>query len=166
MPKNKTIILDKERINQKLQRMAYEIWENNSNEKGITLIGIKGSGATVAQSLAKRLKEISPLKIDLLEVKLNKRNPLAGEIELDADLTGKSVVVIDDVANSGKTLLYALSPILKFEPKRVMIAVLVDRRHKSFPITPDIVGYSVSTTLKEHIDVETDGEQIIAAYLQ
>ena len=166
MPKNKTIILDKERINQKLQRMAYEIWENNSNEKGITLIGIKGSGTTVAQSLANRLKEISPLKIDLLEVKLNKRKPLVGVIELDTDLTDKSVVLIDDVANSGKTLLYALSPILKFEPKRVMIAVLVDRRHKSFPITPDIVGYSVSTTLKEHIDVETDGEQILAAYLQ
>lgn len=166
MSKNKTIILDKERINQKLQRMAYEVWENNSKEKGITLIGIKGSGATVARSLAERLKEISPLKIDLLEVQLNKRNPLAGEITLDGDLTGKSIVLIDDVANSGKTLLYALSPILKYEPKRVMIAVLVDRRHKSFPITPDIVGYSVSTTLQEHIDVETDGEQIIAAYLQ
>lgn len=166
MPKNRTIILDKERINWKMQRMAYEIWENYSNDKAITLIGIEGSGAIVAQSLARRLKEISPLKVEIINIKLNKRKPLTKEITIDEDLTGKSVIIVDDVANSGKTLLYALTPILKYEPKKVMIAVLVDRRHKSYPISPDIVGHSISTTLKDHIDVETDGEYITAAYLE
>lgn len=166
MPKQRTIILDKERINHKLQRMAYEIWENYSNEKSVTLIGIAGSGATVAKSLAKRLKDISPLKVELITMQLNKRKPLTSEIVITEDLTGKALIVVDDVANSGKTLLYALSPILQYEPKKVMIAVLVDRRHKSFPITPDIVGHSVSTTLQEHIEVETDSDQILAAYLQ
>ncbi len=166
MAKQSTIILDKERINHKLQRMAYEIWENYSKEKNITLIGISGGGAIVAKSLARRLKEISPLHVDMITLQLNKRKPLSAAINIDEDLTGKAIILVDDVANSGKTLLYALSPILRYEPKKVMIAVLVDRRHKSFPITPDIVGYSVSTTLQEHIEVETEGEHITAAYLQ
>ncbi|MCB0697891.1 MAG: phosphoribosyltransferase [Chitinophagaceae bacterium] len=166
MGKQRTIILDKERINWKLQRMAYQVWENYSNEKSVTLIGIEGSGTIVAKSLARRLKEISPLQVETIIVKLNKRKPVSDEISISEDLTGKAVVLIDDVANSGKTLLYALAPILRYEPKKVMIAVLVDRRHKSFPITPDIVGHSVSTTLQEHIDVETEGEHITAAYLQ
>jgi len=166
MGKQRTIILDKERINWKMQRMAYQVWENYSHEESITLIGIEGSGTIVAKSLERRLKEISPLKVETIIVKLNKRKPLSDEIVISEDLTGKAIVLIDDVANSGKTLLYALAPILQYEPKKVMIAVLVDRRHKSFPITPDIVGHSVSTTLQEHIDVETEGEYITAAYLQ
>lgn len=166
MVKERTIILDKERINWKMQRMAYEIWENFSNEKSVTLIGIEGSGAILAKSLVKRLKEISTLKVELIIIKMNKRKPLSSDILIDEDLSGKSLVLIDDVANSGKTLLYALAPILRYEPKKVMIAVLVDRRHKSFPITPDIIGHSVSTTLQEHIEVETEGEYITAAYLQ
>lgn len=166
MLKQRTIILDKERIDHKLQRMAYEIWENYSKEKSVTLIGIEGSGATVAKSLAKRLKDISTLKVELITVQLNKRKPLSKELEIGDDLTGKAIVLVDDVANSGKTLLYALAPVLKYEPEKILIAVLVDRRHKSFPITPDIVGYSVSTTLQDHIEVETDGDSIVAAYLQ
>lgn len=164
--KERTIILDKERINWKMQRMAYEIWENCSDDKNITLIGVAGSGAIVAKSLARRLGEISPLKVDVHIIELNKRKPLSEEIKIDEDLTAKSVVIVDDVANSGKTLLYALTPILSYEPKKVMIAVLVDRRHKSYPIRPDIVGHSISTTLQDHIDVETEGEYITAAYLE
>lgn len=166
MAKQKTTILDKERINWKLQRMAYEIWEHFSNEKSVTLVCIEGGGVVVAKSLVKRLNEIGSLKTDLITLKLNKRNPLASEITINEDLNGKSLVLVDDVANSGKTLLYALAPILKYEPKKVIIAVLVDRRHKSFPITPDIVGHSVSTTLQEHIEVETEGDQVTAAWLQ
>lgn len=166
MEKQRTVILDKQRINLKLQRMAFEIWENYSNETSVTLVGIEGSGEVVAQSLARRLREISPMEVKVKTVKINKRKPLSDEIVINEDLTNKAVVLVDDVANSGKTLLYALTPILKYEPKKVMIAVLVDRRHKSFPITPDIVGHSVSTTLQEHIEVETEGKYITTAYLQ
>lgn len=162
----RTLILDKERIDWKMQRMAYEVWENHSDEEAITLIGIEKSGAVVAKSLARRLKEISPLKVEVLSMKMNKRDPLSEEIIIKEDLGKKAIVLVDDVANSGKTLLYALSPILKNEPKKVMIVVLVDRKHKSFPITPDIVGHSVSTTLQNHIEVETEGNYITAAYLQ
>lgn len=166
MNKERVLILDQEHINWKLQRMAYQIWEHNSDETHITLIGVIGSGLAVANSLAERLRKICPLQIDVVAININKKKPLADEIKVTQDVSGHSVVVVDDVANSGKTLLYALRPLLDFEVKKVMIAVLVDRKHKSFPITPDIVGHSIATTLHEHIEVETDNEHIIAAYLQ
>lgn len=166
MSKERTIILDKERIDWKMQRMAYQIWENNSDEKELTLIGIEGSGLVVAKSLSRRLQEISPLKVNVLSLKMNKRQPLKGDLTIDEDLNKKSVVLVDDVANSGKTLLYALRPILDYDPKKVLITVLVDRRHKSYPVAPDIVGHSVATTLQEHIEVETEGNYITAAFLQ
>ncbi len=166
MDKQRILILDKESIDRKLQRMAYELWECNSNETAITLIGIDGSGLAVAKSLGTRLQAISPLKVTVLSMKLNKRKPLSEEIKVDEDLSARTVVLVDDVANSGKTLLYALKPVLDYEPKQVMIAVLVDRKHKSFPVSPDIVGHTVATTMQEHIEVETKGDEIIAAYLQ
>jgi pyrimidine operon attenuation protein/uracil phosphoribosyltransferase len=131
--------------------MAYQIWEHNSKEQSVTLAGIQGSGMAVAENLAAFLKEISPLQVDLLELKMNKKQPLSNDSTLQADLTGRSVILVDDVANSGKTLLYGLKPLLSYELKRIMIAVLVDRKHKSYPVSADIVGHTVATTLQEHI---------------
>lgn len=162
----RTLILDKERISWKLQRMAYEIWEHNSNEAEITIIGVEGSGIAVAKNLAGRLEQISRIKVNTLTIKVNKKDPLAYKPEIGEDLTGKAIVVVDDVANSGRTLLYAIKAVLAYEPKRILMAVLVDRKHKSFPISADIVGHSVATTLQEHIEVVCDGEDITAAYLQ
>ncbi len=166
MGKERILILDKERISWKLQRMAYEIWEHNSNETKIILAGIQGSGLAVANALAERLRTISPLQVEVITLEINKRKPLADDFVIEADLKGTPVILVDDVANSGKTLLYALRPLLAFELKKVMIAVLVDRKHKSFPVSPDIVGHSVATTLQEHIEVETGTSGILAAYLQ
>jgi pyrimidine operon attenuation protein/uracil phosphoribosyltransferase len=75
-------------------------------------------------------------------------------------------LLVDDVANSGKTLLYAMKPLLEFSLKKILVAVLVDRKHKSFPISPDIVGHSIATTLQEQIIVESNGTKITGAYLQ
>lgn len=166
MDKQRILILDKERIDRKLQRMAYEIWENNSSREAVTFIGIEGSGLAVANDLAKRLGAISPLKVSVLPMKVNKRNPLSDEIKLEKDLGGQSVILVDDVANSGKTLLYAMKPLLNCEPGSIAIAVLVDRKHKSFPVSPDIVGHTVATTVQDHIEVETKDDEILAAYLQ
>lgn len=162
----KQLILDKERIDSKLQRMAYQVWEHNSGESSVTLVGIHGGGASVAENLAERLRKISGLKVDVAQIKMNKRSPLAEAIEVNEDLSGRSVVLVDDVANSGKTLLYALRPILNYELKKIMIAVLVDRKHKEYPVSPDIVGHSIATTIQEHILVETNNNEITAAYLQ
>jgi pyrimidine operon attenuation protein/uracil phosphoribosyltransferase len=166
MEKQRILILDKERINWKLQRMAYEIWEHNSNESSVTLIGIEGSGATVANNLAERLRNISPLAVDVINLKMNKKEPSSGEIKMNKNISDKSVILVDDVANSGRTLLYSLRPLLSADLKKVMIVVLVERKHKAFPISPDIVGYSVATTLQERIVVETKDNEIEAAYLE
>ncbi len=146
--------------------MAYQIWEHNSHETELHLIGIEGTGIVVATELATRLQQISPLKIFVHHLAMNKRQPLSTPIEMSEELNGKSIILVDDVANSGKTLLYAMKPLLAFEPKRIRVAVLVDRKHKSFPVAPDIVGHSVATTLQEHIEVVCEGKNITAAFLQ
>ncbi len=166
MKKKKVEILDKERIAHKLRRMAYEIWEHNSDEKELTLVGIENGGKVIADNLATLLREISPLKVEVISVTINKKKPLNHALELDNDLTGKSVILVDDVANSGKTVTYSLHAILSYDLKKVMVAVLVDRRHKSFPIASDIVGLSIATTLQEHIEVEIENGQVTSVYLQ
>lgn len=166
MEKKQVLILDKERISYKLRRMAFEIWERNSDEKEITLVGIEKGGVILADNLTAILKEISPLKVHVISVNVNKKKPLSNVPELNEDLTGRSVILVDDVINSGKTIMYSLNAVLSYDLKKVMVAVLVDRKHKSFPIASDIVGHTVATTLQDHIEVETKGKEIRAVYLQ
>lgn len=166
MKDKRILILDKERISFKLRRMAYEIWERNSDEKEIIVIGIDGSGKIVAANLVEILKEISPLKIRSITVTINKKSPLDFVFDIDENLSGKTIVLVDDVANSGKTLMYCLNGILSYDLKKVMVAVLVDRKHKSFPIATDIVGHTIATTLQNHIEVETKGKKVVGVYLE
>lgn len=164
---NKVAILTAAQIELKLKRMAYEIWEHNSEEKEIILIGIADGGAVVARNIAAILKSISNLKVKFLELTINKRAPLTEDIAIEAgQLNDKVVVLVDDVANSGKTLLYAIKPLLDFTPRTIQIAVLVDRKHKSFPVSPDYIGHSVSTTLQDHIIVTFKGELVTGAHLE
>ena len=164
--RDRVLVLDKERIGYKLRRMAYEIWERNSEEQEITLVGIEQGGRVLANNLTSILKVISPLKVNTVSVNINKKNPLNHALDFDENLNGKAVVLVDDVINSGKTIIYSLQAILSYDLKKLMVAVLVDRKHKSFPIASDIVGHSISTTLQDHIEVETDGDEITAVYLE
>lgn len=166
MKKKKVEILDAERIAHKLRRMAYEIWERNSDEKELTLVGIESGGKVIADNLAALLTEISPLKVQVIAVTINKKKPLNHALDFNDNLTGRSIVLVDDVANSGKTITYSLHALLSYDLKKVMVAVLVDRKHKSFPIASDIVGLSVATTLQEHIEVEIEKGKVKSVYLQ
>ncbi len=166
MKKKQLLILDKERISYKLRRMAYEIWERNSDEKEIILIGVEKGGKILADNLSALLKEISPLKVYTTSVNINKKNPLNHALDFERNLSGQTVVLCDDVVNSGKTIMYSLHAILSYDLKKVMVAVLVDRKHKSFPVASDIVGHTIATTLQDHIEVETKGKEIIAVYLE
>jgi pyrimidine operon attenuation protein/uracil phosphoribosyltransferase len=159
-------ILDEAQIAHKLKRMAYEIWERNADEQEVIIFGIENSGAIIAQNIVTILKKISPLKIEYFPLEIDKDNPARSAIALQADIDAHSVVIIDDVANSGKTLMYALKPFLEKAARKIQIAVLVDRNHKSFPINPDIVGHTVSTTLQEHIRVRHDGKKLTGAFLE
>lgn len=161
-------ILTSEEIHQKTRRIAYQIVEDNYDESELTLIGIKPNGFEYAEQLKKEIEAIDEIKVVLLELSLNKNKPLEEEISLQLgkkSLDNKTVIVVDDVANTGKTLYYALKPVMEFFPKKVQAAVLVDRQHKLFPVSPDFVGLSLSTTLQEHILVEFDEKGKGKAYL-
>lgn len=166
MKKKRVLVLDKEKIGHILRRMAYEIWERNSEEKEIVLMGIERGGKILADNLVGILEEISPIKIVSIPITINKKNPLNYALDVKENLNGRSIILVDDVVNSGKTIMYSLHSVLSFDLKKVMVAVLVDRKHKSFPIASDIVGHTIATTLQEHIEVETKGKEIMAVYLE
>lgn len=165
MAAQKNYILSKEVAEKKLRRMAYEILENNIDETEIILAGIRESGSVVARTIQKMLSEISSIKTKLITITLDKKQPKEVVLSQSFDFNNKVIVVIDDVANSGKALLYSLKPFLEFQPKKIQSLVLVERSHTSFPVRPDYVGLSVSTTLQEHIYVEVNGEEVTGAFL-
>lgn len=165
MGTEKKYILSKEVVEKKLRRMAYEILENNIDEKEIILAGIRESGSVVARVIQRMLGEISSIKTELITITLDKKEPTEVSLSKSFDFNNKVVVVIDDVSNSGKTLLYALKPFIAFHPKKIQILVLVERTHTSFPVRPDYVGLSIATTIQEHIFVEVKGEEVTGAYL-
>lgn len=149
-------ILDRTQIQQKIKRLAIEILENNFEEKSITLAGINNRGTAFARLLLEELKKITSIQIDLFTIRLNPASPLSVPIEINTpleSLKGKSIIVVDDVANTGRTIFYACKPILNIIPKKLEFAVLIDRKHKTFPIYPKYVGLSLATTLKEDIDL-------------
>jgi pyrimidine operon attenuation protein/uracil phosphoribosyltransferase len=163
---DKKYILTKEVAEKKLRRMALEIIENNPDEKEIILAGIRESGTVVAKCIQQMLGELSSVKTELISIALDKRKPAEVKLIKEIDLNDKVIIVIDDVSNSGKTLLYALKPFLAFHPKKIQALVLVERSHNNFPVRPDYVGLSLSTTLQEHIYVEVDKERVLGAYVE
>lgn len=166
MATEKKYILSKEVVEKKLRRMAYEILENNIDEKEIILAGIRESGSVVAKVIQKMLGEISDIKTELITITLDKQEPTEVSLSRSIELNGKVIILIDDVSNSGKTLLYALKPFIEFHPKKIQTLVLVERTHTSFPVRPDYVGLSIATTLQEHIFVEVKGTEVAGAYLK
>jgi len=166
LAKEKNYILDQVRAAKKLRRMAYEIIENNAGEQELVLAGKRESGTVMAKNIQKLLAEISNVRTDLFIVTLDKHFPTTVTLSKEGNFDDKIIIVIDDVAMSGKTLLYAMQPFLAFHPKKIQTLVLVERSHKAFPVKPDYVGLSIATTLQEHIYVETEGEVIKGAYLE
>jgi pyrimidine operon attenuation protein / uracil phosphoribosyltransferase len=159
-------ILDQTVAEKKLRRMALEIIENNPDEKELILAGIRGSGSVVAKSIQKMLAEISDVKTEVISLTLDKKEPKEVILNQKIDFDNKVIIVVDDVANSGKTLLYSMKPFLEFQPKKIQALVLVGRSHNSFPVHPDYVGLSIATTLQEHIYVEVSEEKVLGAYLK
>ncbi len=166
MTTNKKYILTKEIADKKLRRMALEICERNQGESELLLIGIKGSGMLVAEKISQYIQNsfIGLLSVHCLQI--DKKNPGAVQVHPYADCSNKVVVLIDDVANSGRTLLYALRPLLEAYPKKIQTLALVERTHKSFPVDIDYTGLSVSTSPHEHIYVEVDKEEVLGAWME
>ncbi len=160
------IILSHEEIKHKIRRIAYQIYENNVNESEIILAGIDSNGYILAKKLKIVLSKISSIQPTLCKVSIDKknpRNPIKTSISTD-DYENKSVVLIDDVLNSGTTLVYGVRHFLDVPLKQFKTAVLVNRNHKKYPVKADFKGISLSTSLQEHVDVILEGKNF-KAYL-
>ena len=162
----KNYILSTEAAEKKLRRMAYEILENNFGEKEVILAGIRESGSVIARNIQRLLEGIGQVRTELITISLDKKAPKEVTLSKKISINDRIVIVIDDVANSGKTPLYAMKPFLESHPKKIQALVLVERRHNAFPVKPDYVGLSIATTLQEHIYVEIEGEQVKGAWLE
>ncbi len=160
----KTLIIGSEKVNQKIERIAYEIVENNFEEKELVLVGIARRGHLFAQMVFDKVQAIGKQSVTLESIELKKNDVFdASAIQYSGnlnDLDGKTVIVIDDVLNSGVTLMYAVRHLLGAKIKKMNTAVLVDRRHRNYPIRADFAGLTLSTTLQEHIAVEFDNDEV------
>jgi len=162
-----SIMLNNTQIKHKIKRIAYQIYEANFNSKTLVLAGIAHNGFILAKKLKTVLKNISPLEIVLCEVTIDKKNPLNPiTTSLNAeDYKNTSLVLVDDVLNSGTTLMYAVKHFLEVPLKQFKTVVLVDRNHKKYPVKADFKGISLSTSLQEHVQVRFKGNTA-KAYLQ
>lgn len=161
----KTLLLNSKQIDQKLNRLAFQIYEDNYSSGHIILAGIINNGFELAKKLAAKIAEISPIDVTLVEVTIKKHSTFSENVSLNMELNllnGKTVILIDDVMNSGKTMLHAMKPFLDSELQKLRTLVLVDRNHKSYPVSSDFVGLSLATTLKENVSVEFKGNEITA----
>ena len=158
-------ILSLEDVSRKIRRMAFEIAERNADCDSLIIAGIEGNGVVVAKAIIKELKQILSCPLQFITVAIDKNNPLEVSLSEQSDFDNKTIILVDDVANSGKILLYSLKTFLGFEPKSIQTLVLVERSHKLFPVRTDYVGLSIATTLQEHIRVQTEGDKIIGASL-
>jgi pyrimidine operon attenuation protein/uracil phosphoribosyltransferase len=158
MPDKKLLILNNTQIQQKIDRIAYQILEDNFDEQEILIAGILPRGNYVAQRLKDVLDKIAPFSSRLLTIELEKQSSsLHAKTDFDvAECNNKVIVLVDDVLNSGKTLAYGFGVFLDVPLKKLRTVVLIDRNHKSFPVTTDYAGIALSTVIKEHVDVVID----------
>lgn len=147
-------VLNNSQIENKIRRIAFQVYESCLDESELIVAGINGNGYELAGLIDEQLKQISHLKTRLVEISLDKTNPKASTTLLDAtteELAGKPALIVDDVLNTGRTMVYAVSAFIREGSSVIRTAVLADRNHKKFPIAADFVGISMATTLQEHL---------------
>ena len=157
MNDNRTLILNHAQVQQKLRRIAYQIMEFNFEEPTLVVAGVAMRGYRVAEKLTQLLREISKQEIHLLKITLDKDEPLDSEPVFEGDLSlldVRPVILVDDVLNTGKTLMYAAGSLIKHRMSKLTTVVLVDRKHRKYPVKADFVGLTLSTTIQDHISVE------------
>ena len=165
MTSEKKQILDDAQIRQILRRMAYEIYEDNFDKKDIVLAGIDTNGVKISEKIKEEIQAISDIHIQLIQVDIDKSAKSQPQVSFSAEpsTANFTLIIIDDVLNSGSTMIYALDPFLKMNVSKIQTAVLVHRSHKRFPIAVDFKGLELATTIEEHIEVILKEEA--AAYL-
>ncbi|NLR94747.1 MULTISPECIES: phosphoribosyltransferase family protein [Flammeovirga] len=151
------VILSHEQIVQKIRRIAFEVYEDNFGVKEIVFAGIKGTGYSFAELLKGEFDKIASIPSDITKITIDKTAPLQTFIEVDKDLKemeGKVIIIVDDVLNTGRTLAYSIKPFLGIKIDKLQVAVLVDRGYHKFPVIPSFIGYELSTTVKQNVEVD------------
>ena len=157
-------ILTQEEAGYKLQRLALEIAEQLQGDAAeLIIIGVRTNGLVIAEKIAVLLKPYLSIPFKVISASLDKDFPVDITLSEEINFDNKNVIIVDDVANSGKTLLYMLKPLLSFHPKRIQTLVLVERMHKLYPVKPDYVGLSIATTLQDHIQVKVKDGEVLGA---
>lgn len=164
MSSNTPEILSSEDIIYKIQRLAWELNDRHSKAEQLYVVGIQGNGYWLAQQLVTKLKSISDIDINLFELALDKNNPNPTDMKISLP-TGAHVALVDDVLNSGRTLLWAVIKLMEFHPQQLSTTVLVDRSHKRYPVKADIKGLSLSTTLQETVQLIVEADNAIKVCL-
>ncbi len=155
MSSNTPEILGAEAIAHKVQRLAWELYDRHSKAEQLYVVGIQGNGYWLAQQLVAKLNAISDIKIELMELALDKSDPKPADMQIDLP-SSAHVALVDDVLNSGRTLLWAVIKLMEFHPQQLSTTVLVDRSHKRYPVKADIKGLSLSTTLQETVKLNVE----------
>ena len=156
-------VLDFEKISRICGRLAYQILENNINEDEILLVGIKEKGYEIAKIIEQKLKDISSSKVHLKSITIDKKNPnQVSEVDINFNLMPKSVYLVDDVLNTGKTLMFAVNSLLKYDFNLIKTLVLIDRNHKRYPIKVDFKGISLSTNLDDTVKLISENKNLEA----
>ena len=156
-------VLNKKQIEQKIARIAMQILEENYKEKILILAGLNNNGAHFADLLITELRRVGKPEIIGTTVKLNPARPLTDPVSIglpEEELRNRVIILVDDVANTGRTLFYACHPLMRVLPKKVQVAVLVDRKHKSYPIAADFVGLSLATTFSDDVVVDLERMEV------
>ncbi|GAA0299249.1 pyrimidine operon attenuation protein/uracil phosphoribosyltransferase [Gracilibacillus halotolerans] len=177
--KKKANILDQAAIRRALTRIAHEILERNKGVEGLVLVGIKTRGVPLANRLQARIKEIEGVDISTGELDItmyrddlthvdDEKQPKLKDTKLNEQITGKKVVLVDDVLYTGRTVRAAMDALIDYgRPSQIQLAVLVDRGHRELPIRADYIGKNIPTSREEIINVdleEIDGQDSVSIY--
>lgn len=165
---DKKILLNAEQVELKIQRLSYEIAERYHNTKTLYVFGIEGQGYKLAERIIKELQTLTNAEITLNKIIINKQNPI-GSVKTDnaiiQTIKNKDILLIDDVLNSGKTLFYAMQAFINIPIQSLRVLVLVNRSHQRFPVYPDFVGMTLSTTYQNHIEAMINSKKESVVFL-
>lgn len=160
------IILNNQQIQYKLTRISYQIFEENIDEECINIIGIKNGGYILAKKICDILLTIFNKKTNLNFIEIDKKTFEIKNYDFIIEkLENKNIIIIDDVLNTGKTIAYVISYILKMNLNSLKVAILIDRSYKKFPIKCDYKGMSIYTSFFDTIDVVFENNGEINAFL-
>jgi pyrimidine operon attenuation protein/uracil phosphoribosyltransferase len=155
------VILNTHKLEQKVHRVAYQILEEHQEEQELVIAGVQGNGYIFAKEINDFFQTICPIRTTLLEIRVDKTQPFTNSISCnDAGISNKSLVLVDDVLNTGGTLIASVNYFITKPMKKIKTAVLIDRNHRDFPIAADFVGMSLATTLEEHVEVRSENGKL------